>query len=66
VRATAPGAVLAVGPGEPAAGASQEALVTLLRDRPMVDGRPTAYVCRGFVCDRPTTDPTELAALLTP
>jgi uncharacterized protein YyaL (SSP411 family) len=63
VRATAPGAVVAVGP---AAGASREQLVTLLRDRPMVDGRPTAYVCRGFVCDRPTTDPTELAALLTP
>ena len=25
-------------------------------------GEPTAYVCRGFVCDRPTTDPETLAA----
>ena len=25
-------------------------------------GQPTAYVCRGFVCDRPTTDPETLAA----
>ena len=25
-------------------------------------GKPTAYVCRGFVCDRPTSDPETLAA----
>ena len=25
-------------------------------------GEPTAYVCKGFVCDRPTTDPETLAA----
>ncbi|HET6819731.1 MAG TPA: thioredoxin domain-containing protein [Candidatus Limnocylindria bacterium] len=24
------------------------------------DGRPTAYVCRGYACDRPTSDPTEV------
>jgi hypothetical protein len=30
----------------------------------MRDGRPTAYVCRDFVCDEPTTDPAELAARL--
>jgi hypothetical protein len=23
------------------------------------DGRPTAYVCRGYACDRPTSDPAE-------
>ena len=48
-----PGLVLVVGapdaPGLP-----------LLAGRPLLDGRPTAYVCRGFVCDRPTTDPDEL------
>lgn len=53
----APGLVIATGapdsPGEP-----------LLADRPLVDGQPAAYVCRGFVCDRPVTDPDELAALL--
>jgi uncharacterized protein YyaL (SSP411 family) len=27
-----------------------------------VAGQPTAYVCRGFVCDAPTTDPAVLAA----
>ena len=34
--------------------------VPLLRDRPAIGGRATAYVCRGFVCDVPTTDPAEL------
>ena len=33
----------------------------LLRDRALRDGRPTAYVCRDFVCGLPTTDPVELA-----
>ncbi|MHB1489897.1 MAG: hypothetical protein ACYCTH_05300, partial [Cellulomonas sp.] len=40
--------------------------VPLLDERPMIGGRPTAYVCRGFMCDRPTTDPAELAASLAP
>jgi len=30
--------------------------VPLLRDRAMVGGRPTAYVCRGFTCGTPATD----------
>ncbi|WP_166846605.1 thioredoxin domain-containing protein [Isoptericola sp. BMS4] len=34
--------------------------VPLLADRPLVDGAPTAYVCRGFVCDLPVTDPAAL------
>jgi len=34
--------------------------IPLLADRPLVDGRAAAYVCRGFVCDRPTTDTEEL------
>jgi uncharacterized protein YyaL (SSP411 family) len=38
--------------------------VELLRDRPAIGGRPTAYVCRGFVCDRPVTEPKELRDLL--
>ena len=36
--------------------------LALLADRPLRDGRPTAYVCRGFVCRLPVTDPEELAA----
>jgi uncharacterized protein YyaL (SSP411 family) len=31
-------------------------VVPLLADRVAIDGRPTAYVCRGFVCDLPVTD----------
>jgi uncharacterized protein YyaL (SSP411 family) len=36
--------------------------VPLLRDRVALDGHATAYLCHGFACDRPTTDPAELAA----
>ncbi|MFB7246852.1 hypothetical protein CW362_26470 [Streptomyces populi] len=54
---TAPGAVVAVGaPG------SDE--LPLLADRPLVDAKPTAYVCRNFVCDAPTTDPDRLRTAL--
>ena len=40
-------------------------LVPLLADRPTRDGRATAYVCEGYVCQVPTTDPGELEAQLT-
>ncbi len=33
----------------------------LFTGRAPVDGRPTVYICRGGVCDAPTTDPTALA-----
>ena len=39
--------------------------VPLLEGRTEVDGRAAAYVCRGFVCLRPLTDPAELAEPLT-
>ncbi len=32
----------------------------LLHDRPMLNDAPTAYVCRGFVCQYPVTTPGEL------
>jgi uncharacterized protein len=35
-------------------------IVPLLEDRSLVDGRPAAYACRGFVCRRPVTDPGDL------
>jgi uncharacterized protein YyaL (SSP411 family) len=34
--------------------------VPLLVGRTPVDGQPAAYVCRGFVCERPVTDPAAL------
>ncbi|MFD6495939.1 thioredoxin domain-containing protein [Streptomyces sp. NPDC060188] len=54
---TAPGTVVATGVPE-----SDE--LPLLAGRPLVDGRPAAYVCRHFVCDAPTTDPEELRETL--
>jgi hypothetical protein len=38
--------------------------VPLLKDRPGTDGKPTAYVCENFVCNRPVTKTDELQALL--
>jgi uncharacterized protein len=58
LRGTAPGVAVAV--GDPA----RAPAVPLLADRPLVGGRPTAYVCRHFVCSAPTTDPDVLAASL--
>ncbi len=34
--------------------------IPLLADRPMRDGRATAYVCEGYACQNPTSDPVEL------
>jgi uncharacterized protein YyaL (SSP411 family) len=39
-------------------------LIPLLAERPTRDGRATAYVCEGYVCQSPTTDPTELRSQL--
>ncbi len=55
---TAPGAVVAAGE----AGGEE---FPLLAGRPLVDGAPTAYVCRDFTCRAPTTDPEGLAAELS-
>jgi uncharacterized protein YyaL (SSP411 family) len=46
--------------GEPGA-----ADAPLLADRPLVDGRPAGYVCRGYVCDRPVTSVDDLVAVLS-
>jgi len=39
-------------------------LTPLLADRPLVDSRPTAYVCQHFACRQPVTDPSQLAEQL--
>ncbi|MEU3414201.1 thioredoxin domain-containing protein [Streptomyces sp. NPDC006658] len=54
----APGAVVACGIPD-----SDE--FPLLAGRTLVDGAPAAYVCRGFVCDLPVTDPQALRTRLT-
>ena len=36
----------------------------LLRDRTLIEGKSTAYVCRNFICERPTADPGELGRQL--
>jgi uncharacterized protein len=36
----------------------------LLKDRPLQGGKPTVYVCKGFVCMKPVTTANELAELL--
>jgi len=41
-----------------------DSAVPLLHDRTAIDGRATAYHCRSFACQRPTTDPAELAGQL--
>ncbi|WP_232421922.1 hypothetical protein [Nocardioides sp. Iso805N] len=48
-----PGAVVVVADG-PIAG------IPLLQGREAVGGKAAAYVCRGFVCERPVTDPGQL------
>jgi uncharacterized protein len=35
--------------------------VKLLDDRSLIEGKPTAYVCRAYTCDRPVTEPEALA-----
>jgi len=40
-------------------------IVPLLRNRTMIDGRATAYVCEHYVCKTPVTKPEDLAMQLT-
>ena len=55
LMSVSPGAVTALGV------AGELSSVPLLRERPALDELPTAYVCTGFTCQRPTTSAVELA-----
>jgi hypothetical protein len=57
-RGFRPGRVIAVS-AEPSA-----SVIPLLADRVAIEGRPTAYVCRGFVCRLPVATPDALRAEL--
>lgn len=41
-------------------GGGEDGDIPLVADRPMIDGRPTAYVCENFVCQRPVTTVADL------
>lgn len=58
-RWAAPGAAVVLA-GEP--GAQRP----MLAGRDLISGVPAAYVCRGFVCDRPVTSADDLQAQLRP
>jgi uncharacterized protein YyaL (SSP411 family) len=47
-----------------AAGTAGAAGIPLLAERGAVEGKPTAYVCRNYVCQLPVTDPLGLARQL--
>ncbi|HEY7093210.1 MAG TPA: thioredoxin domain-containing protein, partial [Ktedonobacterales bacterium] len=47
-----------------AIGAPGDTEVPLLENRALLDGQPAAYVCQGFVCQRPVTAPADLLAQL--
>jgi hypothetical protein len=56
-----PNQVIALGPPD---GGEAAAAVPLLADRPLVEGRATAYVCEHFACRQPVTDAEALAGQL--
>ena len=37
----------------------------LLMDRPLLDGKPTAYVCQGFICQQPVNTPESMLSQLS-
>jgi uncharacterized protein YyaL (SSP411 family) len=60
-----PNRVVAGSSGDADGAGSAGPTIPLLQDRPLRDGRPTAYVCEGYVCQAPVTSAEELEAQLT-
>jgi len=54
-------AVLHRSPGD---GDPLTALAPVVRDFTLVDGQPAAYLCQGYACERPVTEPEQLRGLL--
>jgi hypothetical protein len=53
-----PNRIVATGPpGHPSS-------LPLLKDRPIVSGKPTLYICRNYTCRQPITDPRSVAEAL--
>jgi uncharacterized protein YyaL (SSP411 family) len=59
-----PHQVVAYGPAAQARGTGPAPAVPLLEDRGLVDGQPTAYVYRDFVCQSPITEPEALQRVI--
>ena len=58
LHAAPPGAVFALGSGDPGTE------IPLLAGRGLVRGAPAAYVCQGFTCKMPVTTPADLREML--
>ncbi len=39
-------------------------MIPLLANRPQVDNKATAYICRNYICEAPTTNPAEVVSKL--
>ncbi|MBM3898183.1 MAG: thioredoxin domain-containing protein [Thaumarchaeota archaeon] len=46
------------------AGKDYSEMIPLLKDRIQLEGETTAYVCKNFTCDLPTSDPEKLRMIL--
>jgi uncharacterized protein YyaL (SSP411 family) len=55
-----PRLVMAISPSPPFAGSP-----ALVSDRSLLNGKPTAYVCQGFVCQLPVNDPHVMISQLS-
>ncbi len=55
-----PNVVVAGAPGT----LPEDGAIPLLRERGMIDGKPTAYVCENYACQLPVTGPEALAVQL--
>ncbi len=63
-RAALTEAALHNAPGGSVVLAGEPGEAPLLADRPLVEGQAAAYVCHGYVCDRPVTAVADLIAAL--
>ncbi len=53
-----------VAPGQFEDSAASDA-IPLLQNRPLIDGKATAYVCQNYTCQHPVTDPAALQKQLS-
>jgi hypothetical protein len=60
----APGEIVALIDPSRIATAETAIASSLIEGKTMMDGKATAYVCSGYACHQPVTDPDELQRLL--